>query len=347
MRGLRTRSVGAGAVVVALAASTLAVASSPAQADPAHPGAFTDAEIAAGRSLLSHVPADFRLTCEIAALDKVPEPDGIVADVNCSPHDDAVNSVEYEQFDSQEHVDAEYTRLLGDAKGTPPSGCTGDAPYTISDQPAGRATCVHDSLGNSIDYTYTPLLVVGSIGQYRDHGGPDIKGLNDFSNNSAGPNATAEEIPSLLTQDEQQQAVDDLVGHLPAAIVKHCTANDPESNPWKSASLSCEKPTHGVFTANYDAYRDGRELCERLRPGHVGQALGEEEQVLPRERYVVGRREDPGQVRVLDRPVEDHPPRVGRRQPADRRRCVRAVRGRLQRAPRFLHWWDTKGSITP
>ena len=55
---------------------------------------------------LSHVPADFRLTCEIVALDKQPEPEGIVADAGRSPHDDAINGVEYEQFDSQEHVDA-------------------------------------------------------------------------------------------------------------------------------------------------------------------------------------------------------------------------------------------------
>ncbi len=346
MRGLRTRWIGAGAVVVALAASTLAVASSPAQADPAHPGAFTDAEIAAGRSLLSHVPADFRLTCEIAALDKVPEPDGIVADVNCSPHDDAVNSVEFEQFDSQEHVDAEYTRLLGDAKGTPPSGCTGDAPYTISDQPAGRAACVHDSLGNSIDYTYTPLLVVGSIGQYRDHGGPDIKGLNDFSNNSAGPNATAEEIPSLLTQDEQQQAVDDLVGHLPAAIVKHCTANDPESNPWKSASLSCEKPTHGVFTANYDAYRDDASYANAFDPDALAKLSVKKNKSCPASGTWSADGKTQGKYACwIDQSKTTHLVWG-----VDSQRIVAdafAQSGDGFTSAQFLHWWDTKGSITP
>ncbi len=129
---------------MALAAVALGMAAAPALADPTCPGTFTDAEIAAGRALLAHVPGDFRLTCEIEALDKVPEPDGIVADVNCSPHDDAINSVEYEQFDSQEHVDAEYTNLLGDAKRKPPSGCTGDAVHDFG--PAGGSIRVRPRL---------------------------------------------------------------------------------------------------------------------------------------------------------------------------------------------------------
>ena len=346
MGGLRAKRFGASAVVVALALAALAMAAPSATADPAHPGVFTDAEIAAGRSLLAHVPADFRLTCEIAALDKVPEPDGIVADVNCSPNDDAVNSVEFEQFDSEEHVDAEYTNLLGDAEGKPPSGCTGDAPYTISDQPAGRSACVHDSLGNSIDYTYTPLLVVGSIGQYRDHGGPDIKALNDFANNSAGPNATAEEIPSLLTQDEQQQAVTDLVGHLPAAIVKHCTATDPESNPWKAASLSCEKPSHGVFTANYDVYRDDASYANAFDPKFLAAHSAMKNSTCPANgTWSTGGKKQGAYACWIDESKTTHLVWG-----VDSQRIVaRAIAqsGDGFTSAQFLHWWDTKGSVKP
>ena len=91
--------------------------------------------------------------------------------------------------------------------------------------------------------------------------------------------ATADEIPSLLTQDEKQQAVDDgqrsARGHRQAPHRQR-----PRVESWKSASLSREKPSKGVFTATYDQYRTAT-ATRMSSTRQAGQALGEEEQDLP------------------------------------------------------------------
>jgi hypothetical protein len=347
MRGLRARAFGAGAVVVALAAVALAMTALPAIADPSQPGTFTAEEIAAGRDLLSHVPADFRLTCRIETLDKVPEPEGIIADVTCSPDVKAIAGIEYEQFDSQVNVDTEYANQLSDAEGKPPSGCLGDAGYSINGQEAGRVACFRDSLGTYIDYTYTPLLVVASISQFGDTpGAPDITALNDFSNNQAGPNSAAEEIPSLLSDAEAQQAVSKLVGHLKPAIAKHCTAENPEANPWKSVSLSCEKPTKGVFTASYDQYRDDDSYAGAFDPDALAKLSVKKNKSCP----ASGTWSTDGKTQGKYACWIDQSKTTHLVWGVDSQRIVAsafAQSGDGFTSAQFLHWWDTKGSITP
>jgi len=348
MRGLRMRRwFGAAVAVTALVASTLAVASAPAPADPGAPGTFTDAEIAAGRTLLSYVPGDVRITCTIEALDKVPEPDGIIADVTCAPNVKSIASIEYEQFASQANVDTEYANLLSDAKGKPPAGCAGDAPYTINGQDAGRAACFKDPLGTYIDYTYTPLLVVASVSQFGDTpGAPDIKALNDFANKSAGPNSTAEEIPSLLTEAEMNQAASDLLGRLAPAIAKHCTANNPESNPWKSASLSCEKPWHGVFSASYDQYRDDASYANAFDPDALAKLSVTKNKSCPASGTWSVDRKTQGKYACWINDAKTTELVWG----VDSQRIVAsasAQSGDGFTSAQFLHWWDTKGSVKP
>jgi hypothetical protein len=348
MRGFRARRFGAVAGVVALAAMALTVTTAaPASADPSQPGAFTDGEIAAGRALLSHVPGEFRLTCTIEALDKVPEPEGIIADVECSPKGTSISSIEYEQFDGQANVDTEYANLLSEAEGKSPSGCVGDEPYTINGQDAGRDACFTVSLGTYLDYTYTPLSIVASIFQAEDTpGAPDIDALNDFANNSAGPNATAEEIPSLLSDADAQAAVTALIGDLKPAVTKHCSAENPESNPWKSVSLSCEKPSKGVFTASYDQYRDDDSYAGAFDPDALAKLSVKKNKSCPASgSWSVDGKTQGKYACWIDESKTTHLVWG-----VDSQRIVAsafAQDGDGMTSAQFLNWWDTKGSIKP
>jgi hypothetical protein len=330
-------------------AATLAVfmlSTLPAHALPAG-SSFTDAQIAAGRALLAYVPSAFRMSCTILPLNMVPRPVGIIADVDCLPNVTAIDEIEYTQFSTQAGVDAHYANLVSWKRDTPPAGCIGDSPYSIAGRPAGQVACTSDTVGTYIYYTYTPLLVVGTISQSGGtKGAPDIPALVDFSNKSAGPLTAPLEIPSLLTDAEATRAVAALRSHLPPAIAKHCTSNDVSPTPWMSAWLSCEKPSKGVFGTSYQMFRDDASYKNAFDPKRYAAFSEKKNSVCPDTGAwsVNGKRQGHWACWINDADITSLAWGV------DSQRIVataNAPSGDGFTSAQFLHWFDTKGSVKP